>query len=183
VGGSHRHVHGAHHRGLCARTGICTDARSQEEPYGRAAAGGGSAVTTPEARCHEAENIIAGELEAVAIPLFLYAMIVSIQWRAVGGLAVAFLGCGYLTWRAVRLVWPFLACPQMTALPPFPPAKAVHWNVWILEAIRDEVAALAAQRGMSPSQLAQELPWKALTERRASMPSGGSRKTHGEVHA
>jgi hypothetical protein len=57
---------------------------------------------------------------------------------------------------------------QITALPPFPLGKAVRWNLWILDAIRDEVAALATQRGLSPSQLVQELLWKALTDLRSS---------------
>ena len=53
---------------------------------------------------------------------------------------------------------------QITALPPFPPGKAVRWNLWIHEAIRDQIAALAAQRGLSPSQLVQEILWKALND-------------------
>jgi hypothetical protein len=59
---------------------------------------------------------------------------------------------------------------QITALPPYPPGKAVRWNLWILDAIRDELAALAAERGVSPSQLVQELLWQALSDRRAAMP-------------
>jgi hypothetical protein len=42
----------------------------------------------------------------------------------------------------------------------------MRWNLWILDAIRDEVAALAADRGISPSQLVQEFLWKALSDRR-----------------
>jgi hypothetical protein len=59
---------------------------------------------------------------------------------------------------------------QITALPSYPPGKAVRWNLWILDAIRDELVALAAERGVSPSQLVQELLWKALTDRRSSAP-------------
>jgi hypothetical protein len=59
---------------------------------------------------------------------------------------------------------------QITALPPCSPGKAVRWNLWILAAIRDEIAQLAAQRGISPSQLVQEFFWKALSDRRASKP-------------
>jgi hypothetical protein len=59
---------------------------------------------------------------------------------------------------------------QITALPPYPHGKAVRWNLWILDAIRDEIATLAAQRDISPSQLVQEMLWKALTDRRLAMP-------------
>ena len=59
---------------------------------------------------------------------------------------------------------------QITALPPNPKGKAVRWNLWILDTIRDDLAALAAERGVSPSQLVQELLWKALSHRRSSMP-------------
>jgi DNA-binding transcriptional MocR family regulator len=52
---------------------------------------------------------------------------------------------------------------QITALPPYPRGKAVRWNVWILDAMRDELATWSAERGVSPSQLVQELLWKALT--------------------
>jgi hypothetical protein len=46
----------------------------------------------------------------------------------------------------------------------------VRWNLWILDAIRDDIAALASERGVSASQLVQELLWKALAERRSSTP-------------
>jgi hypothetical protein len=60
---------------------------------------------------------------------------------------------------------------QISTLPPYPKGKAVRWNLWILDAIRDEIASLAAERDMAPSQLVQELLWKALSERhRASTP-------------
>jgi hypothetical protein len=59
---------------------------------------------------------------------------------------------------------------QITALPPYPKGKAVRWNLWILDVIRDELTTLAAERGLSPSQFVQELLWKALSDRRASMP-------------
>jgi DNA-binding transcriptional MocR family regulator len=62
-----------------------------------------------------------------------------------------------------RLDHPLVQTPvQITALPPYPKGKAVRWNLWILDAIRDELAALATERGVSPSQLVQELLWKEL---------------------
>jgi hypothetical protein len=68
-----------------------------------------------------------------------------------------------------RLDHPPVQTPvQITALPPYPPGKAVRWNLWILDAIRDELAALATERGVSPSQLVQELLWTALTDRRSA---------------
>jgi hypothetical protein len=70
-----------------------------------------------------------------------------------------------------RLDHPPVQTPvQITALPPYPKGKAVRWNLWILDAIRDELAALAAERGVSPSQLVQELLWQALSDRRPSTP-------------
>jgi hypothetical protein len=63
-----------------------------------------------------------------------------------------------------RLDHPLVQAPvQITALPPYPQGKAVRWNLWILDAIRAELAALATERGVSPSQLVQELLWKALS--------------------
>jgi hypothetical protein len=59
---------------------------------------------------------------------------------------------------------------QITTLPPYPKWKAVRWNLWILDTIREEIAALAAERDMSPSQLVQEVLWKMLSERRSSTP-------------
>ena len=59
---------------------------------------------------------------------------------------------------------------QITALPPYPKGKAVRWNLWISDAIRAELATLAAQRDLSPSQLVQEILWRWLSERRASTP-------------
>ena len=62
-----------------------------------------------------------------------------------------------------RLDHPPVQTPvQITTLPPYPKGKAVRWNLWILDAIRDELAALATERGISPSQLVQELLWKEL---------------------
>jgi hypothetical protein len=62
-----------------------------------------------------------------------------------------------------RLDHPPVQTPvQITALPPYPKGKAVRWNLWILDAIRDELAAMATERGISPSQLVQELLWKEL---------------------
>ena len=51
---------------------------------------------------------------------------------------------------------------QITALPPYPKGKAVRWNLWIVDAIRDELSALAAERDVSPSPLVQERLWKEL---------------------
>jgi hypothetical protein len=51
-----------------------------------------------------------------------------------------------------RLDHPPVQTPvQITALPPYPQGKAVRWNLWILDAIRDELATLATERGISPS--------------------------------
>jgi hypothetical protein len=61
---------------------------------------------------------------------------------------------------------PVQAPVQITTLPPFPKGKAVRWNIWILDAIQDELKTLATERDVSPSQLVQELLWTALTERR-----------------
>jgi hypothetical protein len=70
-----------------------------------------------------------------------------------------------------RLNHPPVQTPvQITTLPPYPKGKAVRWNLWILDAIRDELAALAAERGISPSQLVQEVLWQALSARRGSTP-------------
>jgi hypothetical protein len=51
-------------------------------------------------------------------------------------------------------------------IPPDPKGKAVRWNLWILDSIRDELATLAAEGDMFPSQLVQELLWKALSDHR-----------------
>jgi hypothetical protein len=55
---------------------------------------------------------------------------------------------------------------QITTLPPYPKGKAVRWNLWIVDAIQDELKIMAAERDVSPSQLVQELLWAALRERR-----------------
>jgi hypothetical protein len=53
-----------------------------------------------------------------------------------------------------RLDHPPVQTPvQITTLPPYLKGKAVRWNLWILDAMRDELAALAAERDISPSQL------------------------------
>jgi hypothetical protein len=68
-----------------------------------------------------------------------------------------------------RLDHPPVQTPvQITTLPLYPKGKAGRWNLWILDEIRDEFATLAAERGVSPSQLVQELLWKALTDWQAS---------------
>jgi hypothetical protein len=59
---------------------------------------------------------------------------------------------------------PVHAPVQITTTPPYPKGKSVRWNLWILEPIRDELATMAAEREMSPSQLVQELLWKALRQ-------------------
>jgi hypothetical protein len=75
-----------------------------------------------------------------------------------------------------RLDQPAVQAPvQITALPPYPKGKAVRWNLWILEPIRDEIATLAAERDISPSQLVQELLWKALSDHHSSKPSTGGK--------
>jgi hypothetical protein len=64
-----------------------------------------------------------------------------------------------------RLNQPPVQTPvQITTLPPYPKGKAVRWNIWILDAIQDELKTLAAERDVSPSQLVQELLWKALRQ-------------------
>jgi len=75
-----------------------------------------------------------------------------------------------------RLDHPAVQTPvQITALPPYPKGKAVRWNLWILEPIRDEIATLAAERDIPPSQLVQELLWKALSDHHSSKPSTGGK--------
>jgi hypothetical protein len=70
-----------------------------------------------------------------------------------------------------RLDHPPVQTPvQITALPPYPKGKAVRWNLWILDAIKDQISALAAERNLSPSELVQEYLWKALTDQSPSMP-------------
>ena len=65
-----------------------------------------------------------------------------------------------------RLNQPPVSTPvQITTLPPYPKGKAVRWNLWILDAIRDELTRRAGERGISPSQLVQELLWQALNDR------------------
>jgi hypothetical protein len=59
---------------------------------------------------------------------------------------------------------------QITTPPPDSKGKAVRWNLWILDAIQDELKTLAAERNISPSQLVQEFFWKALNTRSASVP-------------
>jgi hypothetical protein len=54
---------------------------------------------------------------------------------------------------------------QITTTPPYPKGKSIRWNLWILEPIRDELASLAAERDLSPSQLVQELLWTSLRQR------------------
>jgi hypothetical protein len=53
---------------------------------------------------------------------------------------------------------------QITTLPPYPKGKSVRWNIWILDSIQDELKSLAAERDVSPSQLVQEILWKALRQ-------------------
>jgi hypothetical protein len=66
-----------------------------------------------------------------------------------------------------RLDHPPVQTPvPITARPPYPSGKSVRWNLWILDTIRDELATLAAERGISPSQLVQALLWKSLRDQR-----------------
>jgi hypothetical protein len=66
-----------------------------------------------------------------------------------------------------RLDHPPVQTPvPITARPPYSSGKSVRWNLWILDAIRDELATLAAERGISPSQLVQALLWKSLRDQR-----------------
>jgi transposase len=53
---------------------------------------------------------------------------------------------------------------------PSPKGKAVRWNLWILDAIREEIAGVAAEWEMPPSQLMQEVLWQWLSDRLASTP-------------
>jgi hypothetical protein len=70
-----------------------------------------------------------------------------------------------------RLDHPPVQTPvQITALPPYPKGKAVRWNLWILDAIKTQISALAAERNLSPSELVQEYLWKALTDQSSSTP-------------
>lgn len=69
-----------------------------------------------------------------------------------------------------RLNHPPATPVQISALPSYPKGKAVRWNLWILDAIRDEIVALAAEREMSAIQVVQEMLWKVLKERHTSTP-------------
>jgi hypothetical protein len=70
-----------------------------------------------------------------------------------------------------RLDHPPVQTPvQITALPPYPQGKAVRWNLWILDAIKDQISARAAERHLSSSELVQEYLWKALPDQSPSMP-------------
>jgi len=59
---------------------------------------------------------------------------------------------------------------QITTLPPYPKGKAVRWNLWILDAIKDQLSARATERDISPSELVQEYLWKVLHDPSASTP-------------
>jgi hypothetical protein len=68
-----------------------------------------------------------------------------------------------------RLDHPPVQTPvQISALPPYPKGKAVRWNLWILETIKDQISALAAERDLSASELVQEILWQAMNDRRLS---------------
>jgi hypothetical protein len=70
-----------------------------------------------------------------------------------------------------RLDHPPVSTPvQITTLPPYPKGKAVRWNIWILDAIKEQISTLAAERDVKPSELVQEYLWKALTDRRFTTP-------------
>jgi len=67
-----------------------------------------------------------------------------------------------------RLDHPAVQTPvQITTLPSHPKGKAVRWNLWILDAIKEQISTLAAERDVSPSELVQEWLWQALTARPA----------------
>jgi hypothetical protein len=68
-----------------------------------------------------------------------------------------------------RLDHPPVQTPvQITTLPPYPKGKAVRWNLWISDVIKDRISAMAAERQLSPSELVQEYLWKALTATQAA---------------
>ena len=70
-----------------------------------------------------------------------------------------------------RLDHPPVQTPvQITTLPPYPKGKAVRWNLWILDAIKEQISTLAAERDVSPSELVQEYLWKALNDQSPSRP-------------
>jgi hypothetical protein len=70
-----------------------------------------------------------------------------------------------------RLDHPPVQAPlQITTLPPYPQGKEVHWNLWILDGIKDEISVLAVARQLSPSELVQEYLWKVLPDHRSSTP-------------
>jgi hypothetical protein len=46
----------------------------------------------------------------------------------------------------------------------------VAGTLWILDAIKDQISARAAERNLSASELVQEYLWKALTDQSPSMP-------------
>jgi hypothetical protein len=59
---------------------------------------------------------------------------------------------------------------QIIALPPYPKGKAVRWDIWILDAIKEHISTLAVERDLKPSKLVQEYLWKALNDRPSSAP-------------
>jgi hypothetical protein len=70
-----------------------------------------------------------------------------------------------------RLDHPPVSTPvQITALPPYPKGKAVRWNIWILDAIKEQISVLAAERDLKPSELVREYLWKPLNDRPSSTP-------------
>jgi len=70
-----------------------------------------------------------------------------------------------------RLDHPPVQTPvQITTLPPYPKGKAVRWNLWILDTLKDQLSARAAACDCSPSELVQEDLWKALNDRSPSTP-------------
>jgi hypothetical protein len=46
----------------------------------------------------------------------------------------------------------------------------VRWNLWIFDAIKEELSARAADRDLPPSELVQEYLWKALNDQPSSAP-------------
>jgi hypothetical protein len=55
---------------------------------------------------------------------------------------------------------------QITALTSYPKGKAVRWNLWILDAMRDELTTCAAEREVSP-----RANWRSNYSRRSCVAS------------
>ena len=61
-----------------------------------------------------------------------------------------------------RLDHPPVQTPvQITTLPPYPKGKAVRWNLWILDAIKEQISTLAAERDVSPVRVGAGVPMES----------------------